>query len=314
MTNANRASGVNIGVDVGKFQLDIFILERDRHFTVTNDQQGIREALTIIQRYTVSRIVLEATGRYEMAFATAAFEKALPVCIVRPVLVRQFARAADQRAKTDRIDAQIIARFGAVMAPRPSRAKSKNLLLIKDLVTRRKQLIGMRTQELNRQKMLEGPVARSCARVVRSLNKDIEWTEERLAKMVEQEATWAEKRKLLGTVPGVGDTLIFTLLSELPELGELNQKEIASLAGLAPINRDSGRFRGKRRIQGGRSNVRTTLYMATLSATRCNPVIGGFYRHLVKQGKHKKVALTAAMRKFLVILNAMMRDNVAWAY
>jgi len=314
MTNANRASGVNIGVDVGKFQLDIFILERDRHFTVTNDQQGIREALTIIQRYTVSRIVLEATGRYEMAFATAAFEKALPVCIVRPVLVRQFARAADQRAKTDRIDAQIIARFGAVMAPRPSRAKSKNLLLIKDLVTRRKQLIGMRTQELNRQKMLEGPVARSCGRVIRSLNKDIEWTEERLAKMVEQEATWAEKRKLLGTVPGVGDTLIFTLLSELPELGELNQKEIASLAGLAPINRDSGRFRGKRRIQGGRSNVRTTLYMATLSATRCNPVIGGFYRHLVKQGKHKKVALTAAMRKFLVILNAMMRDNVAWAY
>tara|TARA_R110002049_G_C9052899_1_gene553663 strand:- start:40 stop:378 length:339 start_codon:yes stop_codon:yes gene_type:complete len=112
----------------------------------------------------------------------------------------------------------------------------------------------------------------------------------------------------------VGDTLIFTLLSELPELGELNHKEIASLAGLAPINRDSGRSRGKRRIQGGRSNVRTTLYMATLSATRCNPVIGGFYRHLVKQGKHKKVALTAAMRKFLVILNAMMRDNVAWAY
>src|SRR6056297_359696 len=314
MTNANRASGVNIGVDVGKFQLDIFILERDRHFTVTNDQQGILEALTIIQRYTVSRIVLEATGRYEMAFATAAFEKALPVCIVRPVLVRQFARAADQRAKTDRIDAQIIARFGAVMAPRPSRAKSKNLLLIKDLVTRRKQLIVMRTQELNRQKMLEGPVARSCGRVIRSLNKDIEWTEERLLKLVEQEAAWAEKRKLLATVPGVGDTLIFTLLSELPELGELNQKEIASLAGLAPINRDSGRFRGKRRIQGGRSNVRTTLYMATLSATRCNPVIGGFYRHLVKQGKHKKVALTAAMRKFLVILNAMMRDNVAWAY
>tara|TARA_R110002073_G_scaffold292382_1_gene457667 strand:+ start:511 stop:1035 length:525 start_codon:yes stop_codon:yes gene_type:complete len=174
MTNANRASGVNIGVDVGKFQLDIFVLERDRHFTVTNDHQGIREALTIIRRYTVSRIVLEATGRYEMAFSTAAFEKALPVCIVRPVLVRQFARAADQRAKTDRIDAQIIARFGAVMAPRPSRAKSKNLLLIKDLVTRRKQLIGMRTQELNRQKMLEGPVARSCGRVIRSLNKDIE--------------------------------------------------------------------------------------------------------------------------------------------
>ena len=162
--------------------------------------------------------------------------------------------------------------------------------------------------------MVAGVIARSCARLIRALNKDIDWTEAAMAKLVEGESTWAERRRLLSTVPGVGDTLIFTLLSDLPELGELNHKEIASLAGLAPINRDSGRMRGKRRIQGGRSTVRTTLYMATLSATRCNPVIGGFYRHLVKQGKHKKVALTAAMRKFLVILNAMVRDGKAWAY
>ena len=309
-----KSPGINVGVDVGKFKLDIYLLERDRHFTVDNDENGIREAIRILARHTIDRIILEATGRYEMAFATAAMDKGLPVCIVRPLLIRQFARAADQRAKTDRIDAQVIARFGAVMQPRMSRKRSKNLILIKELITRRKQLILMRTQELNRQKMVAGVIARSCVRLIKALNKDIDWTETRMAKLVEDESTWAERRRLLSTVPGVGDTLIFTLLSELPELGELNQKEIASLAGLAPINRDSGRMRGKRRIQGGRSTVRTTLYMATLSATRCNPVIGGFYRHLVSQGKHKKVALTAAMRKFLVILNAMVRDGKVWAY
>ena len=314
MTIANRATGVNIGIDVSKCQLDIYILERDRYFKVSNDDAGIREALKVIGRYPVSRIVIEATGRYEMAFATAAFEKQLPLCIVRPFLIRQFARAADQRAKTDKLDAAIIARFGAVMRPRVTRAKGKNLLQIKELVVRRKQLIAMRTQDLNRQQLASGSVARSCGRIIKALNRDIQWTEERLAKLVEKEAAWAEKRRLLATVPGVGDTLIFTLLSEMPELGELNEKEIASLAGLAPMNRDSGRSRGKRRIQGGRANVRTTLYMATLSATRCNPVIGGFYRHLVRQGKHKKVALTAAMRKFLIILNAMMRDGTEWAY
>ncbi|MEZ5568080.1 MAG: IS110 family transposase [Halioglobus sp.] len=311
---SKKASGINVGVDVGKYQLDFYLLERERHFTVNNDESGIRQAIQTLARFHVKRIVLEATGRYEMAFATAAMDKGLPVCIVRPLQVRQFAKAADQRAKTDKIDAQVIARFGAVMQPRESRAKSKNLMLIRDLVARRKQLILMRTQELNRQKVVAGPIARSCGRLIKALNTDIEWTENRMAKLVEEETAWAERRRLLSTVPGVGDTLIFTLLSDLPELGELSHKEIASLAGLAPINRDSGRMRGKRRIQGGRSTVRTTLYMATLSATQCNPVIGGFYRHLVNQGKHKKVALTAAMRKFLVILNAMVRDGNAWAH
>ena len=314
MTNKKEKTGINVGVDVGKYQLDFYLWERDKHFAVENSERGIREAVIILNRYKIARVVMEATGRYEMAFASAAFDKGFPVCIVRPVLIRQFARAADQLAKTDRIDAQIIARFGAVMTPRETVQKSKNLQLIKDMVVRRRQLLAVRTKELNREKIMGKAASRSCVRLIKLLNKEIAWVEEQLARAVEAEAEWSERKALLETVPGVGKALIWSLLSEMPELGTLNNKEVAALAGLAPINRDSGRSQGKRRILGGRHGVRTTLYMATLSATQCNPIIGGFYRHLVDQGKHKKVALTAAMRKFITILNAMVRDGQAWAY
>ncbi|MFC6633706.1 IS110 family transposase [Microbulbifer taiwanensis] len=307
-------AGVNVGVDVGKYQLDFFIWERNKHFVVENNDDGIREAIGRLRRYQLDRIVLEATGRYEMAFTLAAFDKKLPIAVVRPILIRQFARAADQQAKTDKLDAQIMARYAATMKPRLTAQKSKNLLLIKDLVVRRRQLIDIRTMELNRQKIMGKPVDRSCNRVIKALQREVDWVEERLSKTVEEEAAWSERKALLETTPGVGKALIWTLLSEMPELGTLNNKEIASLAGLAPINRDSGKSKGKRRIFGGRHSVRTTLYMAILSAVQCNPVIGGFYRHLVKQGKHKKVALTAAMRKFLTILNAMVRDDREWAH
>ena len=313
MTNKTENMGVNVGIDVGKFQLDIVIWERDRHFTVENNESGVREALKKLARFKISRIAIEATGRHEMLFASMAFEKSLPVAIVRPTLVRQFARAADQQAKTDKLDARIIARFAAVMKPRLTLKKSKNLQLIRDLVIRRRQLIAMRTQESNRQKIMGKPLDRSCLRMVKAFNKEIDWVEAKLTKAIEDESAWNERKQLLETVPGVGNALIWTLLSEMPELGTLNNKQIASLAGLAPMNRDSGKMKGKRRIIGGRHSVRTTLYMATLSATQCNPVIGRFYQHLVKQGKHKKVALTAAMRKFLTILNAMVRDQKAWA-
>lgn len=306
--------GLNVGVDVGKFQLDIYIWERDLHFTVENNALGIREAINRLKRYKLSRVVMEATGRYEMAFALAANERSLPVCIVRPILIRQFARAADQLAKTDKIDAQIIARFASVLEPRLTPNKSKNLQLIKDLVVRRRQLIDMRTQELNREKVMGKPVEGSNARFIKFINKEIDWVESKLSKAVEEEASWSERKAILATVPGVGSALIWTLLSEMPELGTLNNKQVARLAGLAPMNRDSGQMQGKRRIVGGRHSVRTTLYMATMSAIQCNPIIGGFYQHLVKQGKHKKVALTAAMRKFITILNAMVRDGSTWAY
>ena len=308
MTNKKEKTGINVGVDVGKYQLDIYLWERAKHFRVDNNAAGIRKAIGILNRYPLARIVMEATGRYEMDFATAAFEKGFPVCIVRPVLIRQFARAADQRAKTDRLDAQFIARFGAVMTPRETAQKTRNLQLIKDLVVRRRQLIAACTKELNREKIMGKTLARSCARLVKLINKEITWVEERLARAVEAEAAWSERKNLLETAPGVGKALVWSLLSEMPELGTLNTKQIAALAGLAPINRDSGKSQGKRRILGGRHGVRTTLYMATLSAVQCNPVIGGFYRRLVDQGKHKKMALTAAMRKFISMLNIKTHD------
>ena len=257
---------------------------------------------------------MEATGRYEFNLAQAAYSKGLPVCIVKPLLVRRYAGAINQLAKTDKIDAAVIAEFAAIVQPDVTPQKSKNLIAIKDLVTRRRQLMNLRTQELNRIKIMGKALEVSCKRIIRHLDIEIGRVEKRLAKHVEQQAQWTEKKLILNSAPGVGDSLIYTLLADLPELGTLNNKEIASLVGVAPINRDSGRLRGKRRIQGGRASVRTVLYMATLSATQCNPVIKAFYTKLVAQGKHKKVAITACMRKFITMLNAMVRDKCVWAY
>lgn len=305
---------IHVGIDVGKFQLDVCLLERDKHFIVANDPMGIKQAVRALKRFKIARVVVEATGRYEFEFVTAAFDAGLPVCIVKPLLVRQFARASDQLAKTDKLDAMVIAQFGATMKPRFSIQQNKNQRAIKDLVTRRRQLVSLRTMEINREKIMGKHIARSCARIIKVLNKEIEWVEKQLTLKIEEESAWAERRTLLSTAPGVGDALIYSLLSDLPELGTLNNKQIAALAGLAPINCDSGKYKGTRRIQGGRTLIRNTLYMATLSAIQCNPVIGNFYKHLVEKGKPKKVALIAAMRKFLTILNAMVRDDSTWAY
>ncbi len=171
----------------------------------------------------------------------------------------------------------------------------------------------LRTQELNRIKIMGKDLAVSIRRIIRVLDAEIQRMEKRLAQHVEQQAIWTEKQTILKSAPGVGDTLVYTLLADLPELGELNNKEISALVGVAPVNRDSGRMRGKRRIQGGRANIRTVLYMATLSATQCNPVIKAFYKKLVAKGKNKKVALIACMRKFITILNTMVRNQTEWA-
>lgn len=313
MTISMDSASVNVGVDVGKTQLDLHILERDRHFVVENSPAGVREALKVLGRFKLVRIVLEATGRYELEFATAAFERGFPVSIVNPSLIRHFARASGQLAKTDKLDARIIAEFAAKMQPPLSKGKGKNLQSIKDLLCRRRQLIEMRTQELNRTKIMGVKIERSCQRTIKFFNREIAWTEKLLDQAVEQQPEWAHRRKLLNSVPGVGDTLTFTLLADLPELGTLSNKQIASLTGLAPFNRDSGTLKGKRRIRGGRSTVRTTLYMATLSAIQCNHALSAFYHRLVSEGKHKKVALTAVMRKFISILNTMVRRDEYWA-
>jgi len=315
MTNLKQSkSVVNVGVDVGKFLLDVYIYEKAIHFQEENSPEGIKRILKRLSYYTVERLVMEATGRYEFNLAQAAHQKKLPVCIVKPLRVRRFAGAIEQRAKTDKLDAQLIAEFAVKVQPSITPEKSKNLLAIKDLMARRRQLMTMRTQEMNRTQIIDKSLEVSCKRIVRTLDQEIKRIEKRLAKHIEDQAEWTEKQMILKSAPGVGDTLVYTLLADLPELGELNGKEISSLVGVAPINRDSGKMKGKRRIQGGRYSVRTILYMATLSATQCNPVIKAFYQQLVAQGKHKKVALTACMRKFITMLNAMVRDRCEWAY
>jgi transposase len=314
MTNLKKSKTiVNVGVDVGKWYLDVCIHEKDIYWQDENTPEGIKRILKRLAHYDVERLVVEATGRYEFALAEAAFNKNIPVCIARPLSVRRYAGAVEQLAKTDKIDAAIIAQYAAVIKPRPTPRKSKNLIAIKDLLARRRQVMQMRTQELNRLKIMGKAFEASCNRLIKVFDTEVQRLEKKLNQYVQQQAEWSERRAILTSAPGVGDTLAYTLLAEMPELGQLNNKQASALVGVAPINRDSGKSRGKRRIQGGRANVRTTLYMATLSATQCNPVIKAFYQSLVAQGKHKKVALTACMRKFITILNAMVRDNVAWS-
>jgi transposase len=315
MTNRKMSKTiVNVGVDVGKYSLDICIYEKGVQWQEDNTAQGISRLLKRLSHYQVERLVMEATGRYEFNLAQAAYSKGLAVCIVKPLSIRRYAGAIEQLAKTDKIDAAVIAEYAAIAQPRITPQKSKNLIAIKDLIARRRQLMGLRTQELNRIKIMGKAFEVSCRRIIRTLDAEIARMEKQLAKHVADQAEWTDKHTLLKTAPGVGDTLIYTLLADLPELGSMNNKEIAALVGVAPINRDSGKLRGKRRIRGGRHSVRTVLYMATLSATQCNPVIKAFYKKLVNQGKHKKVAITACMRKFIILLNAMLRDKCEWAY
>jgi len=315
MTNLTKSKTVvNVGVDVGKSALDIYIYEKQLHWQEENTSEGIKRILKRLAYYHVERLAMEATGRYEWALAEAAFAKGVPVCILKPLSVRRYAGAIEQLAKTDKIDAAVIAEYAAVVQPKPTPRKSKNLIAIKDLLARRRQVMEMRTKELNRIKVMGKSFERSCKRLIKVFDAEVARLEKQLDKHVQEQAEWAERKAILMTAPGVGETLAYTLLADMPELGTLTNKESASLVGVAPINRDSGRLRGKRRIQGGRASVRTTLYMATLSATQCNSVIKEFYTRLVAQGKHKKVALTACMRKFITMLNAMVRDNVEWAY
>ncbi|NIQ10257.1 MAG: IS110 family transposase [Gammaproteobacteria bacterium] len=311
-TKAKSKKAVNIGIDVGKSQLDFFIYERDIHFTVENTTDGIRKALGRLGRYKVARIVLEATGRYERPFVEAALLKEMPVIIANPIHVRRYAGAIGQLAKTDHIDAWLIAKYAAVVQPQVRKHQSKSVIKIKDLLVRRRQLIEMMTMEKNRHHIMPDFLKTDIKRNITQLQKQLEKVDQHLDKLIEAEDEWREKRAILQSMPGIGPAVVNTLLGDMPELGALTQKQVAALTGVAPYNRDSGKLRGKRRIRGGRHNVRTILFMAALTSIQHNPVIRSFYQHLVAQGKHKKVALTACMRKMITILNAMVRDGTTW--
>ena len=303
---------VNAGVDVSKDNLDLYLLERDLALSVPNDQQSIASLLKRLARYRLERIVVEATGRLEHAFVSAAIAKGLPVVVVPPLKVRRFAEAAGQLAKTDAIDARLIARFAAALKPTTRLVTDANSKLIKDLVVRRRQLTSLRTTEKNRRGVMPEALKPSIDRIIASLDREISSLEQLIQDAVEQHAAWRHKRDLLTSMPGIGPSVASTLIGDLPELGSLSRRQIAALTGVAPFNRDSGNFRGKRRIRGGRAHSRTALFLSAMVAIRYNPDIKRFYERLLQTGKHKKVALTACIRKIVTALNAMLRDDKPW--
>lgn len=305
-------NSVNVGVDIGKSQLDICIHERGLYFSVENSSAGIKKALGRLGRYRVERIVVEATGRYEYALVEAAIERGLPVVISQPLHVRRYAQATNQLAKTDEIDARLIAEFAAVIRPEVRSHQTRSSMKIRDLLARRRQLLELSTMEKNRLQIMPRFLRADIQRHIAYLQRQLEKLDRQLDTLVEQEEGWREKRAILLSMPGIGNVVVNTLLGDLPELGQLGNKQIAALTGVAPYNRDSGKLKGKRRIRGGRATVRTILYMATLTSVQHNPVIRAYYQRLVAAGKHKKVALTACIRKMVTILNAMVRDGVYW--
>jgi transposase len=299
-----------VGIDVAKVTLDVFIGSTGVAFTVANDEAGIQQLLR--QLAAADFVILEATGGLETPVASALAAAGIAVAIVNPRQVRDFARATGRLAKTDRLDAEVLARFGEAVRPEARPLANEQAQALEALVTRRRQLVEMLTAEKNRR-------ARAPKLLYRSIDEHIRWLEKRLSgfddelgELIRTTPLWRERDELLRSVPGVGKVLSSTLLAQLPELGMLNRKQIAALAGLAPFNRDSGNMRGSRRIWGGRAQVRRVLYMATVAGIRSNPAIKTFYLRLRAGGKPAKPALTACMRKFLVILNAMLHNKTHW--
>jgi transposase len=272
----------------------------------------VKAAIKKLKAYQPTRIIIEATGRLEMAFVCAACAEGLPIVVANAGHVRSFAKAAGRTAKTDKLDAQDIAHFGEALKPRLTELKSEKLRKISDLLSRRSQLLEMSTMEKNRLKRLPKIIHTSLNRVLKLLQKEITQLDNKLDKLINDVPEWREKRDLLLSAKGVGKVLTYTLLSELPELGKLNRKEIASLVGVAPMNKDSGSYQGKRYIKGGRSKVRTVLFVAMMSTIQCHPKLKPMYKRLVAAGKPKKVALVACMRKQLTILNAMVKNGTHW--
>lgn len=312
MNTPENQTLINIGVDVGKANLDIALHPSGQSFTIPNSTTHIRELVKILKGYAIERIVVEATGRYEHALVRASSQAGLPIIVVNPISVRRYAQAIGVLAKTDRIDAQVIAKYAATLKPEFKPIPDKTSQKIKDLLARRSQLMEMSTMEKNRLQILPKTLHSS----INSLLKTLQTQIKTITKQIEQEVAkvdhWRSKTDILTSVPGVGKVMAFTLLSELPELGKLNRREIAALVGVAPINRDSGRLTGKRRIRGGRHRVRTVMFMAMMSAIQCNPVFKQFYERLKAQGKLPKVALIACMRKMIVMLNTMVKNQEPW--
>ncbi len=303
-----------VGIDVSKATLDVGLRPTAQTWSVSNDEKGIRELLRRLGELSPTLVVLEASGGLELALVASLGEAGLPVVVVNPRQVRDFARATGKLAKTDALDAQVLALFAERVQPVPRPLPDADALVLSGLMARRRQLVARlrRVAERNR-------LDRALPPVRPGIQEHIVWLEEKRRELdgelndaLRESPLWQERENLLRSVPGIGPVVTLTLLAGLPELGTLDRKQIAALVGVAPLNRDSGVLRGRRTVWGGRGPVRTALYMATLVATRFNPVIRRFYQRLCSAGKPKKVALVASMRKLLTILNAMLKHHTPW--
>jgi len=303
-----------IGVDVSKGWLDVSVRPTSEGWRESNDEKGVAAVVRRIVELQPALIVLEASGGYQVPLAVALARATKVLCVVNPRQVRDFAKATGRLAKTDAIDAAVLAQFAEAIQPEPRPLPDEATQELDALVTRRKQIVEMLTAEKNRLGICPSASTR------REIRLHIKWLEQRLRatnkdidRGIRQSPVWREHENLLRSVPGVGAITAMTLIAELPELGTLTHKQIAMLVGLAPLNRDSGTMTGKRHIWGGRASVRTALYMAAFTARRCNPVIRAMYERLIAAGKARKVALIACARKLLTILNAMVHAKTRWA-
>lgn len=302
-----------VGIDVSKDSLDVALLPNSQFWSVANNEMEISALIEQLKPFAPTLIVLEATGGLETLVAASLATANLPVAVVNPRQARDFAKATGKLAKTDAIDAGVLALFGQRIRPEPRPIKDPQLRELTDFLARRKQLVTMLAAEKNRLSSAPKAIRKDILQHIKWLAKRIKDSDDTLRKLIQKTPIWREKDVLLQSVPGVGPVVSVSLLTGLPELGQLNRKKIATLVGLAPLNRDSGKFRGQRMIWGGRANVRAALYMGTLSAIRFNPAIKAFYQRLLAAGKKPKVALTACMRKLLTILNAMIKHSTPWS-
>ena len=301
------------GIDVAKKQLDLLIDTVSRRLQVANDEAGIAQLVSELVEHKVRLVVIEATGRHHRRVAAALLQGGVNVAVVNPQQVRAFAKAAGKLEKTDRIDALVLAHFGRAMNPRVTVETPENQTLLNDLVCRRRGLIQMRVAEINRaHDQLPRLAAGQSRKLLRLIDQQIEDLDREIAKLIEANDDWSNKAKIIDSVPGIGPDTANQLLVELPELGQLNRQQIAKLAGLAPLNCDSGQHRGKRRIRGGRSDARTCLYMAAFNARQSCERFKRFFEDLRKRGKLYHVAMTACMRKLLVVINQMVKNNTPW--
>jgi len=314
MQDAIRELSVFVGIDVAKHSFDVAVLPGGQSASLTYDDAGLAQLLELLRPHGTCFIVLEATGGLQRRLVGELIEAGQHVAVVNPRQARDFARATGKLAKSDRIDAAGLARFAQQMKPRTVEKTSDKQAELAALVARRRQLKTMAVAETNRREMARpSKVVKSVDKVLKLLEKEVEQIDAAIAQLIVSDDQWRDQAERLKSVPGVGPATSATLVAELPELGRLNRREISALVGVAPYNHDSGKLRGKRAIWGGRANIRCALYMATLSAQRCNPIIRAFAERLQKAGKPFKVVLIACMRKLLTILNVLAKTNQSWS-